>query len=103
VDVPFKPSVMAQQGKKLFVAAQGAAVVHIFDLESGKLTNDIKLPEGSVVDMACHREKGLVFATISNKQIVAIEPESGVAKATRARGMYLTIDPVKGDTLYSAI
>jgi hypothetical protein len=103
VDVPFKPGVVAQQGKQLFVAVQGAAMVHVIDVDSGAVTKDIKIPEGTVSDMVCHREKGLVFATTSSKRIVAIEPESGVAKATRARGMFLAIDPVKGDTLYSVI
>jgi hypothetical protein len=44
VDLTFKPAALAYQGKQLFAAVQGAALLHILDLESGEDKKEIKFP-----------------------------------------------------------
>lgn len=103
VDLPFKPGPLAFQGKLLFAGVQGAAVLHVLDLDSGEVKKEIKVPEGPVTDLTCHREKGLVYAATTTQRIVVIDPAAGTATASKARGMFLAVEPVKGDVLYSGI
>jgi hypothetical protein len=130
VPLPFQPNRLAVQGKHLFASAQGASVVHVLDLDSGADRREIKLPGGFVVDMACHRQKGLVYASMSSQgKILAIDPNAGSAAVTGedhspllgsvmlppgyrlpasdpapgvGMGRFLAVDPKNASTLYAS-
>jgi predicted Zn finger-like uncharacterized protein len=130
VALPFKPDRLAVQGKHLFASAQGTSVVHALDLDSGADKRQIKLPGGFVVDMVCHLQKGLVYASMSSQgKILAIDPDAGSAALTGedhspllgsvvlppgyrlpasglpprvGTGRFLAVDPKNASTLYAS-
>lgn len=101
VDVEFQPSFLAAQGKKLFVATKGAATVHVLDLESGKELKVIKLAGAPIESLACHPDKGLVYASNGNLDVYSIDPATGKATRTRAKGQKLAVDPVDARAVYT--
>ena len=72
------------------------------DAKTGKEIRKIKLPGEPVDQIACHPTKGLVYASNNQQEIYAIDPKTGKAVKTAARGMFLAVDPVAGDALYAA-
>jgi len=103
VDLDFKPSALAVQGKTLFASTKGAAAIHALDAATGKETKEIKLPGEPVLALACHPSKGLLYATNSADEVYAIDPESGQATKTKARGQRLAVDEKDGKFLYTGI
>ena len=55
IDLPFKPGVLAYQGKRLFVAVQGASLLNILDLDTGAVKKEVKIPDGTVTDVPTPR------------------------------------------------
>jgi predicted Zn finger-like uncharacterized protein len=99
----FKPGPLAFQGDKLFAAAQGSGLVYVLDLLTGDVKKEIKVTGGPVLALACHPRQGLVYASTSDRHVLAIDPEAGTATATPAQGMFLAVDPVDGSAVYTGI
>jgi hypothetical protein len=130
VALPFPPNRLAVQGRLLFASVQGASVVHVLDLDSGAEKRQINLPGGFVVDMVCHPQKGLVYASMSSQgKILAIDPNAGSTALTGedhspllgavmlppgyrlpasgapprvGTGRFLAVDPKNASTLYAS-
>jgi hypothetical protein len=103
VEMDFQPAALAIQGKKLFVAAKGASVVHVVDADSGKDVKEISTSGAPVQWLACHPEKGLVYASNANFDVFAINPDTGKAVLTKAKGGFLAMDTIEGKYLYTGI
>jgi DNA-binding beta-propeller fold protein YncE len=103
VEMDFQPAALASQGKKLFVAAKGGAVVHVVDLDSGKSVKEIRVPGDPVQHLACHPAKGLVYASDAKLDVFAIDPDTGKATRTKGKGDMLAMDSAEGKFLYAAI
>jgi hypothetical protein len=101
VEVDFQPTCLALQGKNLFAGAKGSSIVHMLDAASGKENRSFKLPGEPIFQLACHPGKGLVYASNGKQEIFSINPQSGKVEKTEARGMFLAVDPAKGDALYT--
>ena len=124
----FEPSVMARQGNKLIVGgeektrrkdmpltvetggkkqlvgAKETTVLHILDLETLEELKSIKLPgDLGIQALACHPEKGLVYALNWNWEILAVDIVAGTARATKAKGQLIAVDPVEGKFVYAGV
>jgi predicted Zn finger-like uncharacterized protein len=114
VGVPFKPELLAVQGKRLFVSVQNAGIVHVLDVDSGESKKAIVIAGGGVAEMVCHPDHGLVFiATPNSDRLAYIDPaalEAGLTAApVKVVGLnpaiasaYPAIDATHPDTLYVA-
>jgi hypothetical protein len=103
VELDFKPSFLAAQGDKLFVAAKGTATVHVLEAATGNEVKAIKLPGEPVQALGCHPAKGLLYAVNSNNEVYAVDPDKGTATKTKAIGQLLAVDPVEGKFVYTGI
>src|SRR5262245_3906422 len=103
VELDFKPSSMAVQGKNLFVSTQGSGTIHVLDVDTGKEKGEIKVPGEPVVNVACHSSKGLLYATNLSDEVYAVEPEIGKATKTKAVGKMVVVDPTDGKFVYTGI
>jgi predicted Zn finger-like uncharacterized protein len=103
VDLEFKPGALAFQGAALFAAAQGSGRLYVLDLLTGEVKKEIKSPGGPLLALACHPTQGLLYATNSDRQVLAIDPGAGTATVTAAQGMFLAVDPVDSGTVYTGI
>jgi sugar lactone lactonase YvrE len=103
VELDFKPSSMAVQGKNLFVSAQGSGTIHVLDVDSGKESTEVKIPGEPVVSLACHQSKGLSYATNLSDEVFAIDPEKGKATKTKAVEKMIVVDPNDGKLGYTGI
>lgn len=101
VKVPFKPDRIALQGNQLFVSVQGSTLVHALDGKTGKSLRRYKLPGTAILNLACHPQKGPVFASNLDEEIVILDPKSTEAIESSARGMFLAVDPKSGQFLYT--
>lgn len=115
VDLPFKPDLLALQGKRLFASVSGGGAIHVLDLD-GVDHGSVRLPSGPAAGLACHREKGPLFAAIPDPTlagaVVAIDPISGsIAYAgqmipnsmdpKKVAGLALAADPTNPQGFYS--
>jgi hypothetical protein len=118
IDLPFKPDLLAGQGKYLFASVSGASAIHVLEVGSGVDRKEIHLPAGPVTGLACHRERGPLFASIPDPTlagaIVAVDPNSGtIAYAgvmlpnhtdpKKVGGLTLAADPTNAEGLYSLV
>ena len=103
VEVDFKPSALAIQGKTLFVSAKGSSSVYALDLETGKQKKEYEIPGNAVSRIACHPVKGLVYASVAGYDVYSIEPDTGKVTKTAATGNFIAVDPVKGDFVYTGV
>ncbi len=101
VTLDFQPTALALQGKKLFAATKGSAIIHVLNAENGEEQKAIQLGGEPVRQLACHPNQGAVFASNSANEIFAIDPESGNVTKTVARGGFLAVDPAEGKVLYA--
>lgn len=101
-DVDFAPAALALQGKTLFAAAKNAAVVYALDSVTGKALKEFKLPE-EAVHIACHPSDGVVYATTPSFDVFAMDPATGAAIKTSAKGQFIAVDPTKGDFVYTGL
>ena len=103
VELNFKPGALAFQGKQLFAAAEGSGQLHVLDLATGAEQKEIRVSDAALSALACHPEKGLLYASNGKRQVLAVDPASGQVYDTGAQGIFLAIDPVNGDALYTGI
>lgn len=103
VEVDFQPFALVAQGKNLYVSAKGSGSVHVLDAATGKLDKSIKIPGEPIRGLACHPTKGLLYATNTADEVYAIDPETGKATKTKARGQYVVVDPSEGKFVYTGI
>jgi|GEM_PF-817468 len=103
VEVDFKPGPLALQGKTLFAGGQGGSIVFALDSQTGKELRQFTLGGNAIARLACHPEKGPVFASTTNYGIYALNPDTGKVSKTKAAGYFLAVDPISGGFLYSGI
>jgi hypothetical protein len=101
--VDFKPSALALQGKRLIAATEGAAAVHVLNLDTLEETKSVKVPGGGVTGLACHPEKGPVYAVNLKSEIYAIDPAMGTAHLTKARGHLVAVDQSDYKFVYTVV
>jgi hypothetical protein len=99
----FEPGALALQKETLFVARNGSSIVYALDLKSGHEMRQFKLPGEPVCSLACHPAKGPLFAANLDEQVLLLNPESGEVKETKGRGMFLAVDPVNAEFLYTGM
>jgi len=97
-NVEFQPSALVVQGKNLFAATKGSAIVHVLDAETGKETGVVKLGGGNVKNLACHPEKGSIWASTDKNEVFGFDAsgKSDMAKV----GMLVAVDPSNPDVVY---
>src|SRR5262249_31758769 len=103
VEVAFQPSALALQGRRLFAAAKGSAVVYVLDAATGKQVKEIKLKGDPVEGLACHPVRGLLYAVSGGGTILAINPTNGRSAPTRGKGQMLVVDPAGGKFVYAGV
>jgi hypothetical protein len=103
VELEFKPTFLAAQGNKLFVAADGSAKLRVLDGESARELKAISLPGEPVQALGCHPTRGLLYAVNSQNQVYAVDPDKGSAVKTSAIGQFIAVDPTDGKTVYFGI
>jgi tetratricopeptide (TPR) repeat protein len=96
----FQPGRLAIQGKTLLATSVGKPAVLVLDLETGKTLKTIKTPD-EVVELACHRTTGLVYASTTQQEVYSIDAHAGTIAKTQAKGRFLALDP-KGAFVYIA-
>ncbi|HVE42501.1 MAG TPA: tetratricopeptide repeat protein [Planctomycetota bacterium] len=101
VTVDFRPGHLAVQGESLFATGVGSSIVYVLDLASGKVKKELKVPGEPLNQLACHPSKGLLYASNTKGEVVAIDPSSGTTTKTKAMGGFLAMDAVSGAYLYS--
>ena len=101
VEVDFQPTALALQGQTLFAASKGSSEIYALDLKSGKEIKKFKLPGEPVFHITCHPTTGLICASNDQQKVFSIDVPKGKVQKTEARGMFLAIDPVKGNTLFT--
>ncbi|MBP3957226.1 hypothetical protein J8F10_18345 [Gemmata sp. G18] len=103
VELDFKPTFMAVQGDKLFVATDGSAKIHVLDGATAKELKEIAVPGEPVQALGCHPTKGLLYAVNFQNQVYAIDSDKGSVDKTGATGQYIAVDPSDGKTVYFGI
>ena len=103
VELDFKPTALALQGDKLFAGAAGASAVHVLNPDTGKEVKVIKIPGEPIQELACHPEKGLLYATTTGSVILGFDLEKGLTYKTPVKGQMLAVDPVDGNFVYAGI
>jgi hypothetical protein len=116
VDLPFKPDLLAVQGKRLFASVSGGSAIHVLDLDSGVDRGALHLPEGPATGLACNPSKGPLFATLPDPTMagaaVVIDPITGAIAYTghmvpnamdprKVAGLTLAVDPSNADGFYT--
>ena len=100
VTLDFKPGAMCLQGRTLYVAAQGAALVYAIELSTGKPLKEFGIAGDAIAKLACHPQAGPIFASTASRQIHSIDPTTGKSTKTAGVGFDIGITP-DGKTLIS--
>jgi hypothetical protein len=100
VALDFKPGAMCLQGKTLYVAAQGAALVNALDLSTGKQIKEYGISGDAIAKLACHPQAGPIFASTASRQIHSVDPATGKVTKTEGVGVDIGMTP-DGKTLIS--
>ncbi len=95
----FQPGSMASQGRTLYVIRANSSFLYAVDAATGKVKQEFKIPGDPLVRLAC-APKGRLYASTAKGGILSIDPASGAAAATGARGLFLAVDP-KGQFVYT--
>ncbi|HLY11589.1 MAG TPA: tetratricopeptide repeat protein [Planctomycetota bacterium] len=95
----FQPGSMAVQGDSLYAIRTNSSLLYALETATGKLKKEIKIPGDPLVRVSC-APKGRLFASNSKGHIMSIDPATGSAINTGARGLFLQTDP-KGQFVYS--
>ena len=103
VEMDYQPTVLAIQGKKLIVATKGSPILRVLELDTLKEIKAIKLPGEGVQSIACHPEKGLVYAVNLQHEVFAVDLVAGTGKKTAAKGQLIAVDSVDGKSVYTGI
>lgn len=101
VDVDFQPEHLAIQGNQLFVSAKGAPVIHVLDAQTGAAKSEIQLQGEAIRALACGPKSGMLYAANKQEEIWSIDPAKNKSFKTKARGMFLAVDPTNGTTLFT--
>jgi hypothetical protein len=101
IDMDFKPGAMAIQGGTLFVASHDGSGIYGLDLQTGAVKSEFTLPANSIAHVACHSEKGLLYASTADLSVFSVDPADGSVTKTAATGTFLAVDPVNGMTVYT--
>jgi len=99
VTLDFQPGALALQGDTLFAIRKNSSVLCAVEAATGKLKKELKIPGDPLVRVAC-APKGRVYASNAKGHIFSIDPSSGSAATTEARGLFLQVDP-KGQFVYT--
>ena len=91
VQLDFKPGSLCRQGKTLYVAGVGTAIVYAIDLATGKPQKEFELGGDAVANLACHPQKGMVYAATEGRAIFSIDPATGKSAKTSAVGKYIGV------------
>jgi hypothetical protein len=103
VEVDFQPGALAVQGDTLFAAAKGASTVYALDARTGKAKKEYSVGSDAVARIACHPEKGFVYATTITFGVYSIGPKSGIVTKTKAKGFWIAVDPINGDSVFTGV
>jgi hypothetical protein len=96
VEVNFQPACLAVQGDNLIAAAKGSGDLHVLDFKTGKERRAIKLGGTGFVGLACHPERGHVYAAAQDGWICAADVKAGTGWKTAGQGTMLAVDPAGG-------
>lgn len=102
VDVDFQPGDLALQGDTLFAVAKGSAQVHALEAATGKETKEYNLGGDAVAHIACHPERGHLYASTTSFGVVSLDPASGAVTTTKGKGHFLAVSP-DGKFLYTGL
>lgn len=91
VEVDFKPGAICRQGKMLYVAGEGSAVVYAVELATGKTLQEFEVGGDAITNLACHPKTGLLYAATASRAVFSIHPTTGKATKTTAVGKYLGV------------
>jgi glutamine cyclotransferase len=103
VEVDFQPTALAIQGNKLIAATKGSAILHVLDVLTGKELKEIKVPGEPIDHLACHPQKGFVYAANKSNEIIAVDIDKGTADKTSGKGQLLAMDISEGKYVYAGI
>jgi hypothetical protein len=99
VSLDFQPGSLAAQGDTLYAIRANSSLCYALEAQTGKVKKEIKVPGDPLMRIAC-APKGRVYVTTAKGTLVSIDPSSGSAATTGARGLFLQVDP-KGQFVYS--
>ena len=103
VEVDFQPTLLAVQGKKLFAAVKGSPKIFVLDVATGKAQKEIPMSGEPWFSLGCHRDKGLLYGVNLKHEVYSIDPDTGKAHKTKAKGQLLAV-PAGGDKyIYTGI
>jgi hypothetical protein len=91
------------QGDTLFAAAKGASTVYALEAGTGKVKKEYSVGSDAVARIACHPEKGLVYATTITFGVHSIDPQHGTVAKTAGKGFWVAVDPIKGDSVFTGL
>lgn len=92
VALDFQPASTAVQGDTLYSIRSNSSVLYALDAATGKTKKEIKVPGDPLVRVAC-APKGRVYVSNAKGHVLSIDPASGAAAMTDARGLFLHVDP----------
>ena len=103
VEVDFQPKLLVRHLGKLIASTKGSSIVRVLNAKTGEVEKEIRTGSEAIVDLACHPEKGFVYASTADYEIFLINIERGKATKTNAKGCFLAVDPIAGKYVYAGI
>src|SRR5262249_22405015 len=100
VDLDFQPTALALQGDTLFAAAKGSALIYALDAKTGAVKKRLNSGGEAIRQLACHPQRGRLYATSNDNSVYSINPATGDVVKTVARGDFLAVDQVSGGSVY---
>jgi hypothetical protein len=91
VELEFKPGNLCRQGKVLYVAGEGTAIVYAIDQTTGKTLKEYELGGDAIANLACHPREGLIYAATAGRAVFSIDPVTGKVTKTSAIGKYIGV------------
>lgn len=102
VEMDFQPGELALQKDTLFATAKGSSQVYALDARTGKVKKEHNLGGEAIVKLTCHPDKGLLYASTTHFEVIALDPVSGRVQKTDAKGQFLAVSP-DGKYLYTGV
>jgi DNA-binding beta-propeller fold protein YncE/DNA-directed RNA polymerase subunit RPC12/RpoP len=103
VEVEFAPASLVVQGNQLIASTKGSSTVHVLAAADGKLIRTIKVTGEPIKALACNPSKGLIYATNTADEVIAINPATGTSNKTAARGQMLAVGAADRKFVYTGI
>jgi hypothetical protein len=85
VELDFAPNRLAIQNDTLYASVRGSSIVYALNALDGAVSARFKLPGEPVEAVACHHQRGPLFAAKADEKVFSIEPASGTIHETAAR------------------